>query len=589
MPTNTDGFSFGIRLPDTDRSRAFWVPGRRIASPSRTYGPYIDRLEDPDFALQKDAKAYDRMWRDCQIRSCLRLRQLATASRKIEFLPREDSIMGKAAAEFATRKWALVRRPQEVLLNILDAIPSGASINECVWKPDKKDFSWYTEEISPVHKDRFTFSLDGELCLITPEDPFYGETVPPRVFIHHRYDPEPAKFSDPGLEARLYFGQGEFDRIWPYYLYKQLVMRLGFTYLDRLAFPIPVGKYPFRSKEARAEVENIITKVHQRRGLAYPGDEGWDFDFIQTSNTGHNVSMEWVTYFDNQIAKVILGSVLLQEPGERGSFALGVNHSTTVFGTICEFDSGSLCDTLENSWCKWLFTMNGMSEALSPRVTQASGKTQDVSQVVDIMLLLADRGYPISVEQVSETTGIRPARIGETLLTMKMDGSYDMQHGDNSPFAGTKKPSDLPNKTEEATGRKRSSIPTGEALPYTLNIDILPEHSVLLEDIEHHAASGLYKPASAKRVSSKLGPLKAERIRRSASEARMIQFNYVNLKGERKEYYVEPYSYRYRRGFVYLYAFDPEDGRIKSFFAHKLTSIRKGKKFNPRWKVEIAA
>jgi len=613
---NSNRVIFGIKTPTAPRARSGWSPGGRVADTSTMFGPYIDILNDADFSLQRDPKAHDKMMRDCQIRSCLRLRGLTTAARKVEFLPREDSDAGREAAKFATTQWDRVRRQSEVILNILDATAKGSSFQEIMWVPDKETMSWYSEHILPVHKNRFGFTLEGEMVLKTPQDIFYGETLPPRVFIHHRYDPEPASFDNPETESRLYFGQGEFDRIYPWFYWKMLVMRLGFAYLDRLAFPIKVGRYPHRNEDARNQFAQILKDIDHHRYCLYPGGENWDLDFIQTQATGHNVAMEWINYIDGQITKVLLGSTLMQEPGERGSFALGASHTQNVFGALAEFDSRCLCDTLEHTWVRWLFELNSLPKQLAPKVTQASGKSLEVTQLVDIMLLLSERGYPVSVEHIAETTGIRPAREGETLISVDpSQGLSGMQHGPGSPFSQVMNPNDLlnvPTMAGQETPVRSSSVVVPEKNSLSsdrgittkgaeslakvddsevkrLLLDIAPEKSVSLEDVEKHIGvkAYLYGKPKSEVVKRKLGPIKSSKVAKYASEGRRIKFIYTNLERETKEYDVEPYSYRFRNGFVYLYAYDPKDRHVKSFFVHKVTNILGGRKFKPRWLVEI--
>lgn len=588
---SSQGVVFGIRTPPAGRFRSGWVAGRRIADPSTTFGPYIDRLDDLDFALAKDPRAYEKMKRDPQIRSCIRLRQLATASRQVEFLPRVDSPEGRMAAQFASEAWSKVRRPTETLLNILDAIPEGCSFSECVWKPDPKNFTWYSEEIIPVHKNRFVFSLDGLLCLKTPHEVFYGQTVPPRVFIHHRYDPEPADFEYPETEGRLYFGCGEYDRIYPFYLYKYLILRLGFVYVDRLAFPIKVGRYPYRDESARNETERFLKLLDQHRVAMWPSGEGWDVDFLQTQATGHNVAMDWIAYIDTAIQKAILGSAMMQESGEKGAYALGQAQIQNVFGSTIEFDSASLCDTLENTWVKWLFEMNGRDTSLAPKVRQMAAKNIDPGQVVDWMLMLADRGYPVTIEQVSEVTGVRPAKPGESLLVMSGPGlgNVDLIHGEGSPFSGATNPEDMSDVDNLVKNEDKRGFSYSSSLK-SLDLDIPVEKSVAVRDLETGrfiSTKGLFRKATKRDLLRKVPLTLAERVKRYARQTRRIGFTYTNLKGETKRYRVEPYSYRYRRGLVYLYAYDPSDHTVKSFFAHKLRDIRGGGLFTPRWRVEI--
>lgn len=591
---NGGGVVFGIRTPPAGRYRSGWLPDHRVADTSTMFGPYIDVLNDMDFSLEKDPLAYDKMMRDCQIRSCAKIRELATASRKLEFVPRtndKNNPVATEAARFATDMWARVRRPTEVLLNILDAIWRGSSFNECVWKLDKKDLIWYTEGIIPTHKDRFIFSLEGELCLRTPYDIFYGQTVPPRTFIHHIYDPEPATFSRPETESRLYFGVGEFERIYPWFMWKQLVLRLGFVYLDRLAFPIKVGRYPYRDEEARDNTLRFLQDLDHHRVGAWPMGENWDVQIFQTQATGHNVAMDWVAYIDASVAKTLLGTLLVQGAGEsgQGSYALGASQIQNVFGALTESDSISLCDTLENTWVKWLFEMNSRPPETAPRCVQATGRNVELTQAVDLMLALSERGYPVSYEQISETTGIRPAREGETLLMVPAQSGAGLSiQGNNGPFDKAK---DLVGIGDIAAGKDPKKQFSMRSQKHAIWCDVLPEESVSEADVEKNTRKSskelIFQPALASRIRRRIGAVKAASIDRCAKALKRVKFTYTDLKKQTKDFDVEPYSYRYRRTFVYLYAYDPVDRTIKSFFAHKIKNVRSGRRFQPRWIVEI--
>jgi len=348
-------------------------------------------------------------------------------------------------------------------------------------------------------------------------------------------------------------------------------------------------------------MRTLLEDLDHHRSVLWPSGEGWEVDFIQAPRAGHDVGMEFLNYIDTQVTKVILGSTLMQQPGERGSFALGAVHTQNVFGSIAEADSLALCDTLEHNWCKWLFEINNIPLELRPKVVQASGKSVEINQVVDMMLLLAEKGYPVSVEQVAESTGIRPARDGETLLKVNPMGGMegiDLIHGQGSPFQEAKRPEGLLKISDTTPGKmpkQGHSLAKDREITKkgvrNLDVDLIPEKSYTTEDIvERHRRKDpqLYRQATSSDIPRVVGPIKAKRIGRFASNKFTLTFNYVNLNGEDKWYEVEPYAYRYRRGYVYLYGFDKGDGRIKSFFAHKLRNVDMGRRFRPRWIVEIS-
>jgi hypothetical protein len=234
--------------------------------------------------------------------------------------------------------------------------------------------------------------------------------------------------------------------------------------------------------------------------------------------------------------------------------------------------------------------------------------------MVDIMLLLANQGFPISVEQVSESIGVRPAREGETLLKAApgLDEAGETEKGSPPSPGASEKGRSGPGNVKKQKPRKGFSVALAmdrgiaekgagiygselavepEDAPWdVLDIDVEPEGVIQDSEISKHVArkSLLYRPAPMSRVTVKLGPIKSNRLKRFASASRRIAFDYTNLRGQDRRYKIEPYSYRYRRGFVYLYGYDPVDRTIKSFFVHKIRNIQGAEIFNPRWVVEIA-
>lgn len=435
-------FVVGIRTPRATRPRAYYEGvGRRIFDTSRMFGPYIDLLEDQDFALRKDPLAYQRMMRDGQIRAAIRIRQLATSARRVEWIPfpAKFSLDAKHYAGMVGELWEKMKQKNEAVLSILDAIPYGSSFCECVWKVGS-DLRAYVERLVPLHKDRFVFSLDGQLAIRTPLEVFYGETVPPYTVVHHKYDPEPASYGDPEAEGRIYFGQGEFDRVYPWFTWKQVVLQLALRYTETLAYPNRVGRFPSRNPEAKAAISDLLSKMETSQFAVWPSDEGYDVDFLQAPTSGHQVIKDMLDYIDGQITKVILGSTLILDTGDKGSYALGTEQARHTFGAIAEHDARSLCDTLETTIGKWYMTMNHWDETLSPHATVAQGRATSLEDTVDVILSLIDRGYPISIETVSDISGIRPARPGETILAIPglgmpgMGQPSMMEHGEGSDF-----------------------------------------------------------------------------------------------------------------------------------------------------------
>ncbi len=585
-----------VMRPQASRFRAPWVMGERIGGYQRLFDYYIDVVNDPDFALQRDPKAHEKMMRDGQIAGALRIRQLATASRTIIFSPKHDTQPHREYADKASRLWDKLRKPGESLLNILEALSRGLSVQEIVWNLDDR-LEMYPQRMYPVDKSRFVFNLQNELALLSPIDVFYGEALPPYTFLAHRFDPEPGTFNDTQLEGRIPFGRGLFDRVYPWFFWKMIILRLALRFSEIFASPYKVGRYPANNMEAKDAVLTALSRLSGSSELVLPAGSEYDVKFEQAPTRGSTI-YEWLLkYVDNQIVKIILGTTLVMEPEGQGSYTLGQSHERTTFGRIAQFDSESMCDTLEHDLITWMFTINGWPHELVPRVTQSPPEVGSVSETIESMLALSDAGYPVSVEMIAEATGLRTARPGESSLT-PLETAQSLMPGGGAPGEG-------PGMGPESTGKGRDAgsegggsfsqppnpFERGQRKGFSLQKSSVP---FVFPDgeVDSHgsriAPDGFFGRVSS--AGRELSTDIADVIARAGRHYQIITITYrKSRKGAIQHLYrVEPYSYRERSGVVFFFGFDLDSGGTKSFQLSGITKVRVSHdKFDPRWLVEF--
>jgi len=419
-----------VRPPRANRFRSAWRAGERIADFRRFFAFYIDLVEDPDFALAKDPQSHNRMMRDGQIFSSLRLRQLATAVRPLKFRARagNETAQAVAYARQALDLWGRVRRKTEVIMNMLDAVARGLSVQELIWQIDS-DGAWYTPELVPVHKDRFAYTLRRQLVLRGPVDVFWGEEVPPFTFMPHVFDPEPGSFYEPEQEGSILYGKGLFDRLYPWFFWKQLILRFAFRNAENTASGIRVGRYPRHNVEGKAVMEDLLKDVSNNFAVLFPSDPGYDLEVHQVPNNSHDVLMGLLEYIDKMIVKMILGSTLVTDQGNVGSYTLGLIHERNTFGRIAVKDAQDIEDTLARTLVPWWFEMNNWPDADVPVPHFSTAPGVNLGEIVNILTTLQDMGFPVSIEMVSEMTGISPPKQGEVIIDFKPDagGGLDVQ------------------------------------------------------------------------------------------------------------------------------------------------------------------
>ncbi len=429
------GMQLAIRQP-----RGFAV-GERSAHFDTLFATYIDMVKDPSRAKQKDPDVNNRMRQDLQVLGCLRVRQLATTQLKREWVPANASPEAAAVAKKFERWFDQQWRVSEALHAMLESILDGLSIQEMVWACNEDDFSFGLERMFPCYKDRFVFSKDGKLCLMTRSNMFYGELVHPWQFLQHVYSPGAGSWTRPEDEARLYWGVGLEENIYPNYFFKTVVLNLFTRWLQRLSSGVLIARYPYRNLEARGIVESLMEAYQEDESMAFPSGEEWGIDIKEATRAPADTYLLFIEYVDRQISKAILGSTLIIDQGDVGSQSLGEVHERTTFGKVAEFDRLGLEETLNKQWVPIAGQLNHVPKLLWPKVKFCLDPRSGAGDVLDALGKLQALGFDISGEMVSQETGFRAPRPGETILKAQPDaqGGFDLfgggqEHGKGSPL-----------------------------------------------------------------------------------------------------------------------------------------------------------
>lgn len=546
---NKDQVVVYIQRPRADRLRAGWRPEQRIADYRRLFAFYIDLVQRVDFALEKDPKAHDRMMRDGQIFSAIRIRQLANASRGLSVSPREHTPEAIKYADLVKDFLFKIERLPEVLLNILDAIPKGISVQEIVWKLDD-DLLWRPEKLYPIHPSRLAFDTGNNLVLKSPVDIFYGERLPPNCFVVHTFDPEPGDFDRPEEEARIVFGHGLLDRLYPWWLWKSILLRLQLRVCERSASGAIIGKYPWKNREAQAQLMEALDKFDSFSRLVWPSGAGFDIEILKADQGAPSTFDNIIRYIDEQIGKMILGSTLLLDVGTTGSFAMSEVHERTTFGKVVAFDAFSVLSTIRDQLIKYIFIMNQWDQRYLPNIQFKSGPRWSLTEVINAMDRLISIGYPVSYEIISEETGVRQAGAGESIIQLRpFSGDVTITSGPEGPLA-------------EATITAPAQIPevihdrenNGKAKTVSMFSSRLPID---------HTVSVLEKEVPRTTIS--------ERIRECINKSILAKLSMKEL-GDR---FVEPYSISFdpRISQYVVRCFDLQENVMKNYPLNDILSV----------------
>lgn len=414
------GMNLVIRQP-----RRFAV-GERSAHFDTFFGNYIDRVLNPSIARQKDTEIANRMRQDLQVMGCLTVRKLATAQLKRQWTPSPLDAGGVIARKFE-RWFDQQYRVTQALMNNLDAILDGIQIQEIVWTVND-DYTYGMERQFDCQNDRFVFSKDGKLCLLTRGNIYYGEQVHPWQFYAHTYGATGGSWNRPYEEARQYWGQGLETFLYPNYYFKTVTLNLMTRWLQRLSGGVFVGRYPFKNPDARSVMEELMNAWQEDEVFAIPSGEEWGYEIHEGTKAPADTFLAVIEYFDKQIAKLILGATLVNDQTDVGSHALGEVQVRNTFGRIVEYDRTGLQETINYSVVPVMGQLNHVPKTLWPRFGFMMDVSEDSTAILEDFAKLQGLGFTISAEMVTEKAGYREAKPGETILSAPMNamGGLDM-------------------------------------------------------------------------------------------------------------------------------------------------------------------
>jgi len=313
-------------------------------------------VEDPDYAVRKDVRIYDRMSRDPQIFYCLEVRKAATTSLPWTIKPPKGQEKNQTAVDLAERVEKRLRKiPRFTVLigNILDALLPGLSVNELVWKVNN-DGEYVIKDHFPMNKDRFKFDRHGNLRLLTPQASNTGIALPNYKFITHTYRITDGSWKDPETAGYVYYGKGLADTpLYHYFYFKISALKFYLQSLERYGNPAKIFYTGPQNRALAAKMSEIMLALKNDSVAAIPGSkgthgEGVSVDIVKTPLSAA-MFKNFLEYVDRLITRAILGQDLMTENvASVGSRAASAVHKT-VFNWIAEADKNLLGDTLDRT------------------------------------------------------------------------------------------------------------------------------------------------------------------------------------------------------------------------------------------------
>lgn len=291
----------------------------------------------------KGLKIYDEIERDTHAYAVLQKRKFALIGRDWTLEPASDSSLDKAAAAFIEEQIKRLNFDQ-LCLDLLDATLKGFSVGEIIW--GRAGSAIIPTKIVTHDPRRFAFDENWQPRLLTMSAMLYGEELPERKFIVHRF----------GVKGNNPYGLGLGSKLfWPV-LFKREGITFWLTFLEKFAAPTPVGKYPMGMlPDEQRKLLGSLEGMRNAGAVVVP--MGTDVSFLEATRSGSVQYQDWCKYWDTEMALCVFGSNLGTQIEGHGAQAASQTHKETE-EQIVDSDADLLSDTLRMTLFQWLVDYN---------------------------------------------------------------------------------------------------------------------------------------------------------------------------------------------------------------------------------------
>jgi len=382
---------------------------QEFASAKKEWGyfnKYKKTIDNPDPILRKTKEGIEKgislfseMKKDSHISAVLQKRKRAVLKYYFNIESASGKRYDKKVAEFI--KEEIKKVYYNLASYILDAIPMGFSITEIIYKVEDKI---KIDKIKKRKQNRFTFGIDGELRLKTPESMLEGEELPDKKFIVATYEEEDDnKYGEAVLS----------NCFWPWW-FKKHGLLFWANFLEKFGQPLTVGKYPAGTPKDKQEAFlESIEAIQNSFGIVIP--ESFVIDFIEAQKSSSTDSYQkFLDYLDRQISKAVLSSTLAVDEAQHGTRAQAEVHNE-VSEEVIEADIRFLESIINNTILKWLVEFN-FGDVSLPTFSIDFKNDKATKTDIDKLKTLYDMGVKIPVKYIYDITKIPEPEADEEVV-----------------------------------------------------------------------------------------------------------------------------------------------------------------------------
>ncbi len=345
--------------------------------------------------IREQMELYEEMEeKDAHLAAILQTRKVAVQGLKYRILPYANNPQDTEVADFV-RSIIKSLDFDQIILNLLDAIGKGFSVNEIIW--GVRDGEVVVENIEWLNPKRISFAQGEKPYLIEPDSQAIINPPPWKLIFHRSV-----------LRSGSVVRAGLLRTVSWVYLFKNYSLKDWNVFNEVFGIPLRLGKYePSASPEDRESLRRAITSLGSDAAAIIA--KNTEIEFVEAHGRGtgqENPFMALAEFCNREMSKAILGQTLTTDVSNAtGTYsAARVHHQ--VRREIIQSDADSLASTLRRQLIKPLVGFNFGWDRNPPYLNFYFDEDIDLKKLSETYKNLRDMGICIPQEHIAEVFGL---------------------------------------------------------------------------------------------------------------------------------------------------------------------------------------
>jgi phage gp29-like protein len=245
-------------------------------------------------------------------------------------------------------------------LGLLDAILMGFAVAEIIWQKVGDQILPQRALLRPQYRFGYAITEHGyALRLLTLQNCFTGEAIPPRRMIVHCHNGHRSPYGD-GLGSKLYYPR------W----FKREGVKWWQVFTEKYSMPATLLQYPAGTSPKQVKsYQEVVERLATDTGITLP--EGVVLRILEANKYGSiNCYQDLVKFCDNEISKLVLGNTGTTDQSDGGGSRARDEVASDQQLLIAKADSDLLAETLQSTLFRWVVELNLGQGVPIPRIVR---------------------------------------------------------------------------------------------------------------------------------------------------------------------------------------------------------------------------